>query len=159
MKKCAHCKHNTVNPKFCSRRCSVSSNNSQKPKRKLKRKCHVCETLVRSTRKFCGRCFTIGSKRYKTMDDAVRRYIKNGKAASFTIVRSRARAKLKREGRTACEVCGYNKFFEAAHRKALSSFPLETLIEIVNDSANIIALCPNHHWELDHGLLVLPSKH
>jgi predicted restriction endonuclease len=23
----------------------------------------------------------------------------------------------------------------------------------VNELSNLVALCPNHHWELDHGLL------
>lgn len=37
---CAHCQKQTVNPKFCSRSCAVTHNNSKTPKRK--RKQSVC---------------------------------------------------------------------------------------------------------------------
>ena len=28
-------------------------------------------------------------------------------------------------------------------------------IKVVNDLSNLVNLCPNHHWELDHGMLNL----
>ena len=52
-----------------------------------------------------------------------------------------------------CFVCGYDKHVEIAHIKAVSDFSGESLISEINNIDNLIALCPNHHWEYDHGLL------
>jgi len=39
--------------------------------------------------------------------------------------------------------------------KAVSSFPDSAYLEEINSSDNILVLCRNHHWEFDHGLLLL----
>lgn len=52
-----------------------------------------------------------------------------------------------------CVVCGYDKTYEVAHVKAVSDFDDDTLVSEINDINNLIALCPNHHWEFDHGQL------
>jgi len=52
-----------------------------------------------------------------------------------------------------CVVCGYDKHYEVAHIKAVSDFSDNSTIEEINNIDNLIALCPNHHWEYDHGLL------
>ena len=49
-----------------------------------------------------------------------------------------------------CEKCGYDKHFEICHKKAISSFPDDALISVVNDLNNLVSLCPNCHWELDN---------
>lgn len=49
-----------------------------------------------------------------------------------------------------CIVCKYNKHFEVAHIKAVSDFDDNSLISEINDINNLIALCPNHHWEYDN---------
>ena len=49
-----------------------------------------------------------------------------------------------------CIVCGYNKHYEVAHIKAVSYFTDDALISEINDIDNLIALCPNHHWEYDN---------
>lgn len=49
-----------------------------------------------------------------------------------------------------CVVCGYDKHYEVAHIKAVSDFQDEALISEINDEGNLIALCPNHHWEYDN---------
>ena len=38
---------------------------------------------------------------------------------------------------------------------AVSDFDDSALISEINSKDNLIALCPNHHWEYDHGLLKL----
>lgn len=52
---CINCHNETTNPKFCSRSCSVSYSNKQKPKRKHSRpKCLFCDKIVKSKQcKFC----------------------------------------------------------------------------------------------------------
>lgn len=52
-----------------------------------------------------------------------------------------------------CIVCGYDKHYEVAHIKAVSSFDDRVLIDEINTSNNLIALCPNHHWEYDNNEL------
>ena len=54
-----------------------------------------------------------------------------------------------------CKICGYDKHYEVAHIKAVSEFSDNTLISEINDLDNLVALCPNHHWEYDNGLLNL----
>lgn len=49
-----------------------------------------------------------------------------------------------------CVVCGYDKHYEVAHIKSVSSFDDNALISEINDIDNLIALCPNHHWEYDN---------
>ena len=49
--------------------------------------------------------------------------------------------------------CGYNKHVQLCHKISISEFPKNTLISIVNSPDNLVFLCPNHHWELDHNLL------
>lgn len=52
-----------------------------------------------------------------------------------------------------CVICGYDKTYEVAHIKAVSDFDDNTLVSDINNIDNLIALCPNHHWEFDHGQL------
>ncbi len=54
-----------------------------------------------------------------------------------------------------CFVCGYDKYIEVCHIIGISTFNENTLITQINSIDNLIALCPNCHWEFDHGLLKL----
>lgn len=54
-----------------------------------------------------------------------------------------------------CAICGYDKHIEIAHIKAVSDFDDDVTIEEINSLDNLIALCPNHHWEYDHKILTL----
>lgn len=54
-----------------------------------------------------------------------------------------------------CRICGYDKYVEIAHRQSVSSFPDSALVSEINDLANLVLLCPNHHWEFDAGMLDL----
>jgi predicted restriction endonuclease len=52
-----------------------------------------------------------------------------------------------------CCICGYDKTYEVAHIKAVSEFDDDTLISEINNVNNLVALCPNHHWEYDNHIL------
>lgn len=54
-----------------------------------------------------------------------------------------------------CAICGYDKHIEIAHIKAVSEFDDSVTIAEINSIDNLIALCPNHHWEYDNGILTL----
>ena len=52
--------------------------------------------------------------------------------------------------------CRYTKHLQVAHRRAVSDFPDTTLVCEINDPANLVGLCPTHHWEFDHDTLDQP---
>ncbi|MGB3945746.1 MAG: HNH endonuclease [Candidatus Saccharimonadales bacterium] len=52
-----------------------------------------------------------------------------------------------------CDVCGYDKHVEVAHIVDVASFPDSATIREINSRENVRGLCPNHHWELDNGVL------
>lgn len=151
---CLNCNKLTTNPKFCSKGCSASYTNKINPKRSLEGTCS-CGKKIPSSRTFCKDCFnskylidyskiTIGDLR------------KRRTSQQHSQIRGHARKIYIKSGRPqACEICGYSNFFEVCHIKAIKDFNDDTLISVVNSLSNLISLCPNHHLELDNGLLTL----
>ena len=56
-----------------------------------------------------------------------------------------------------CQHCGYDVHTEICHIKPIKEFDDLTPLCEVNRSENLVVLCPNHHWEFDNGILVLPA--
>lgn len=54
-----------------------------------------------------------------------------------------------------CAICNYDKHVEIAHIKAVSEFSDDSTLVEINNINNLIALCPNHHWEYDNNLINL----
>ena len=54
-----------------------------------------------------------------------------------------------------CKVCAYKQYVEVCHIKAIADFNPTSLINEINSLSNLIYLCPNHHIELDKGILNL----
>lgn len=54
-----------------------------------------------------------------------------------------------------CAVCGYDNTYEVAHITPVSDFDESCTISEINSIDNLIALCPNHHWEYDNGYIKL----
>lgn len=137
---------------FCSRSCANSYNNSKVPKRKCKvYRCKVCGIRVSQRRLYCddhSPNIVDWSKVTLESMQILRAYQKNSR------IRELARKKYIRLGKPqCCAICGYTKTFQVCHIKAISSFSQGSTIAEINHEKNLIALCPNHHWELDHGLL------
>ena len=44
-------------------------------------------------------------------------------------------------------------YIEVAHIKAVADFSDGSTLAEINSINNLIALCPNHHWEYDNGYL------
>ena len=82
-------------------------------------------------------------------------YEDKGANNKYTRVRYSARKTHKQITQEPCQICGYEKHVEICHIKPISSFSEETLLEKINAKDNIIGLCPNCHWELDHNLLTI----
>jgi hypothetical protein len=150
---CQNCNKQTNNPKFCSRSCAAKITNKI-PKKKKTKKCATCTNLVLSQIKYCKNCIprallvdenmSIGSFKSK------RAYQRHSR------IRTLARSKyLKSSKSKVCVICGYDKHIEICHIHAIKDFSLTTPLKIVNDLNNLIALCPNHHWEFDNNLISL----
>lgn len=155
---CLHCQQETTNPKFCSSKCSTIHNNQIKPKRKLKIiLCKACNTPIdrkntTDRRTYCEACKpTIFDS--KTIGDVITG--KKHARSTYNTIRHRARVVIKLFYVKECSVCKYTKHVEVCHIRPIHTFPLDTLISTVNSMNNLIYLCPNHHWELDHNLLDL----
>jgi hypothetical protein len=48
---------------------------------------------------------------------------------------------------SSCKLCGYSLIINVHHIKPVSSFPDTALISEINSLSNLVALCPNHHYE------------
>ena len=69
-------------------------------------------------------------------------------------IRSLARSVYLRAGKPLhCLVCGYSKHCHICHIKDIQYFEVDTPISEVNAIENLVALCPNHHWEFDNNSL------
>lgn len=140
---------------FCSRSCAATINNKNHPKRHMTRTCDVCKSLIRSDSKYCGVCYQ--DKHYlsnKTLEQATQRR-KNDNNRYCQIRQISRKTYLQSDRPKCCEVCGYDKHIEICHIKDIASFSKTTLVSEINDLSNLIALCRNHHWELDHGHLTI----
>jgi hypothetical protein len=154
MNKCINCETETKNPRFCSRSCSASYNNKIAPKIQKKfRYCEGCNVEVDSRRRFCDDC---NSNKVKwslvTLGEvkALREYQAHSRIRDLARRWYIASDKPKN-----CCNCGYDKHFEVCHIHAIKDFPDDATVTEINDLNNLIALCPNCHWELDHNLLTL----
>lgn len=80
---------------------------------------------------------------------------KNWQSASSAIRKDARRIFFEENPKPVCNICGYQHHIDVAHIKAVSDFDDDTLISEINSIENLIALCPNHHWEYDNGILQL----
>lgn len=158
---CVQCQKEFIKPKkeisknnFCSQSCSAiwTNKNYNKAKKRLPEKeCNICNTSIPRNIKTCRTC----------RDDKETSLSKNillekGIRFYHRTIRNKSRYKyMKSDKIKQCYICGYNKHIEVAHIKSVENFDKNSLLSEINSLDNLIALCPNHHWELDHGLLKL----
>jgi hypothetical protein len=151
---CPVCGRDTRNPKFCSRSCAAKQNNIRVPKRRPAGRCSVCGRPVPRRNKYCH------EHRPDTRLDRTQpiRDVADGSdhpACRHARLRQDARRLYLSTRPYRCVRCGYDKHIEVCHKRALTSFPLDAPISVVNSPDNLVGLCPNCHWEFDHGLLQL----
>ena len=153
--KCYFCGKETKNPKYCSQSCSAKMNNSLFPKnpKKEPKKCLKCKTLITKRAKFCKTCHTltkIEKFSEKTINDFSSTYARH----RYQAIRHHAHRIAKYNNfEKKCPLCNYKNHVELSHIKDISKFDKNTKLKIVNHPDNLIFLCPNHHWDLDHGFL------
>lgn len=150
-KMCLFCSKETHNPKFCSKSCATKYNNREFPKRQPRGNCTNCGVPVRYGYKYCTDC-------YNTIYRLANRTIESiqGKAKYQVSARIRQHARVSAGKIESCAVCGYSAHVEICHIKPIASYSPDTTIGEVNHPSNLVGLCPNHHWELDNGILVFP---
>lgn len=149
---CINCNCETVNPKFCSSSCAASYNNRIHPKRKKRLWfCKTCGKEIKSRTSYCipdCQPWFRDWSRVSLQDMRDRRVYQ-----AHSAIRDNARRVY--SGPFSCYVCGYDKHVDVCHVQGINSFPPESKISDINSSFNLIALCKNHHWEFDNGLLEL----
>ena len=152
MTTCPVCARMTRNPKFCSRSCAAKVNNVLVPKRRPSGNCSTCGTSVPRRHRYCPK-----HRPNKPLDRSQPiRTVADGSdhpACRYARLRQDARRLYQSAFPYRCSRCGYDKHIEVCHKRSLTSFPLETPISVVNSLDNLVGLCPNCHWEFDHGLL------
>lgn len=153
--KCLNCGAETNNPKFCSSSCSARFNNRAFPKRKRRSYfCKICGAETGYRRSYCPNCDPTKPKSYDDVTIAeIRKQAKYQANSWIRKLARRAYAAAKKP--QCCSICGYSKHFEVCHIKPIQDFSEETPMSIVNHLENLAALCPNCHWEFDHGRLSL----
>ncbi len=148
---------------FCSSSCAATWNNKGKQKNPPKsRECKRCGTSffrLNDDRSYLCRDCRNNKKTTKniTLVECIEKLSVKGKHPSWktTHVRHHNAAYNRALKKLPCQKCGYSTHVELAHIKAVSSFPDSAYLEEINSSDNILVLCRNHHWEFDHGLLLL----
>lgn len=163
--KCKMCNKETTNKKFCSLSCSAIYNNSHislnPPKRQ--KQPHYCEK--------CGKYLHLGwkgPKRCNECNSNIKDWskitlndFKNGRTLSNYHSRLRSLARKmynKTDQPKCCSKCGWKHHYEVCHIKPIKDFNENDTISTINNIDNLIALCPNCHWMLDHNLLVLDGS-
>jgi hypothetical protein len=151
--------------KFCNQSCAAKKNNLgvRRNKKVLykEKTCSSCNTLFKvertpcgefSKNKYCGSC-------KNDLPTRTKGEVFN-KHSSWTYARStigsHARNTYTKSGKGLfCFICGYNLHVDICHIKSVSEFSDDSQIREINSMDNLVALCKNHHWEFDNGLLDL----
>lgn len=155
---CDFCGQSTTNPRFCSTSCAAKYNNHHFPKRKTQKRewvCVECGNPTSERRKYCDDCVP---NQYDWMDRSIGGLSRDEYNQMYRVVRSLARRIYSESGRPLrCVVCDYGDYVEICHIRAISTFDKRVLIREVNQLENLVALCPNHHWEFDNGRMTLET--
>lgn len=154
---------------FCNRKCyglfKTGKSNNKKLKDYYCKKCnkHIAngyKNYINLKTSFCQVCkndnidkiekrwasVTVGQLKQETVCN----YAYNAK------VRGLARSAYKRyKLPECCKICGYKLHYHICHIKPVKDFSNNDTIADINKKDNLVALCPNHHWEHDNGYIEL----
>lgn len=149
--------------KYCDK-CTASIIEQKKTKIKNCKFCSKQFILQRQTNgkfskiRYCELCFStfkfLNIIENQTKGDFFKAR-KNWQSARSSIRRHADKIFKKSNRERNCVICGYSNHVEIAHIKSVSSFDDQALLKEINDINNLVPLCPNHHWEIDNGLLTI----
>ncbi len=167
MNNCKSCEKETKNPKFCCKSCAAKYNNKLSPKRKPEGACKLCFKQLSTQKTYCDICwikirenpdlYSTNGIKLKPIED-----MKKNRLILLRVhnkIRSNSRNQyFKYFPLISCEKCGYKKYIEVCHIKPVKDFKTDVSDEKyksdyskVNAITNLVGLCPNCHWEFDHG--------
>lgn len=161
---CTNCQKEIFRPKienkkyFCTTSCGaiyINKNRIRKPPKQLPL-CKACKvnTVSRHTKTVCDNCFS--PIKNLSMDTLISelQYLASEKQNKNTLIRYHARLVTELWPKK-CFSCGYDKHVETCHIKSIGKFQPNQTIGEVNNTTNLVLLCPNCHWEFDHNQLSL----
>jgi hypothetical protein len=157
-RKCLNCndaiRADSQRRKFCSESCNHRYSSKLFNKRH-KKTCPVCQKNKMShNAKSCRECDLKSiSCDELTLADYHAKYPDKHPSWKNAEIRNFARNWNKHLKVQPCQKCGYSNHIEFCHIKAISSFPQTAKLKEINKEENLLVLCPNHHWELDNGIL------
>ena len=160
-------KSNITENTFCNHSCAAKYSNLVRSKPKNILSCLHCskETgkIIRKHVLLCSLCsakyslFLFGERTLQDLSNFYRKDDKRAGSVSHTIatrVRVHARGLEKFRVRDkVCKICGYSTYIEVCHIKPLKDFDMTATLNEINSENNTVCLCPNHHKELDLGLI------
>ncbi len=136
---------------FCNRSCAAKYNMGLAASPRHLPKIRICP--------ICGKNYTrpqSGSfNRYSTCLGVALTSLptKTKSECRLQVIRAHARGIIRRLGKKSCQVCGYTHRVDCCHIKPIKKFLPTALVSEINAIGNLSALCPNHHIELDLGIL------
>lgn len=157
-KTCIECKKSfsffNSKQKFCSTLCRNRCN-VKKWTDTHKKTCPKCKKLIRPESETCAKCCHEIYIADLTLGEYNEKY--KGKHPSWknAEIRNAARRWNRHLRGSLCKNCGYDKHTEFCHIQPITSFPATATLKEINKESNLVMLCPNCHWEFDHGFLKL----
>jgi HNH endonuclease/MYM-type Zinc finger with FCS sequence motif len=140
--------------RFCNQSCAAKFRNASR--KGIQKYCAACSRPIQRHNELCGSCERARRKFTVSMT--------KGELFARRSTYQSARSHIKRHANEVytlsgkpqfCAVCGYTTHVEICHIRSVASFGDATTLAEINAPDNLIALCPNHHWEYDNGLLPL----
>ena len=138
--------------KFCSQSCAAKHNNNIRKvtrkgyRHKEERTCSECgEVHIGDRTDKCWPCVLAYRLKLamRTKGNSLKRNIR-GNAKQY--VKDRPQE---------CVNCKFDLFVEICHIRPIADFPDSAFLTEINHPDNLILLCPNCHWMLDHNMLDL----
>jgi len=161
--------------KFCNSSCSASYNNAKFP-RKIAKSIAICTKCGNKielkkknsggyyNRKYCNSCLKLVKSlcggtlsEFDLLVNQTKKSLydrRSGWQSANSTIRKHSRLVFFASNEIkVCKICGYSNHIEVCHIKQVKEFTDDAKILEINDIGNLIALCPNHHWEFDNNLL------
>lgn len=146
--------------KFCNNSCASRYNNPRRAKQRTPLHCQDCGDVLPegSSAKYCSHCRP-KHKRKSTIPTRTKGELfasrKNWGSARSEIGIFAMKVYKEAGKPLICAICGYSNTVEICHIIPVAQFADEATIGEINALDNLVALCPNHHWEFDAGLITL----
>ena len=125
--------------KFCNHSCSAKYQNELKPRKEKKER-------IQKEKKITNWLDTLTDKKkglFKKERVMYHRYRASVRKHAHMIY-------FRNHSNKICEKCGYDKYIEVCHKKAVKDFEDTCTLGEINHIDNLIGLCPNCHWEMDN---------